>query len=212
MKRHRSMILAAVLGCLVGILISAAFAGIRGASAGAPGECLIGEEGVTNDMLTFLALRAAEYIKDSDYEALSKMVHPDFGLIFSPFATVNLSTNLSFSPRQVKDFADSREKLTWGVLPDSGKPITLTVGDYTKSYVFDRDYTAAPIIAVNYAVRVGNSRENVTDVFPGADFVDLCYPGTAEADYADWSILRLVFERCGDTLMLTAVIHSEATI
>lgn len=166
----------------------------------------------SNAALTDAALETAEYFKSSDYEALAAIVHPDYGVVFSPVATVNLTSNLSFTAKQVENFGESTEKLIWGVRSDSGEPISMTVGDYLANYVIDRDYTASPVITVNYTLRVGNSRENVTDIFPGAGFVDLCYPGTQESEYSDWSILRLVFEEYDGEIRLTAVIHSQATV
>ncbi len=171
-----------------------------------------GGSGITNAELTAAAMDAAGYLKSGDFEALSEAVHPDFGLILSPFATVNLKSNLSFTARQVRDLGENGEKLVWGVLADSGEPISMTASEYMARYVMDRDYTSAPVVSVDYMLRVGNSRENVTDIFPGAHYVDLCYPGTPEADNSDWSILRMVFEEYGGELKLAALIHSEATI
>lgn len=167
---------------------------------------------VSNAELTEAALETAENLKNGDFKALAETVHPDYGVVFSPFATVNLASNLSFTARQVENFEGSSAKLIWGVRPDSGEPISMTVGEYLANYVTNKDYTCAPVVTVNYTLRVGNARENVTDIFPGASFVDLCYPGTEGADYADWSILRLVFEPYGEELRLAAVIHSEATV
>lgn len=167
---------------------------------------------VSNAALTEAALDTAAYLKNNDFEALAETVHPDYGVVFSPIATVNLASNLSFTARQVESFGSGTDKLIWGVRPDSGEPISMTVGEYFTRYVTNRDYTCAPVVTVNYTLRVGNARENVTDIFPGASFVDLCYPGTAEAEYTDWSILRLVFEPYGEELRLAAVIHSEATV
>ncbi len=168
--------------------------------------------GVTGQQLTDMALEAAGYLKTGNFQALSELVHPDYGLIFSPFATVNLSTNLCFSVKELPGLGESTEKLVWGVHTDGGEPISMTVQEYMKEFVFDRDYTAAPLIGVNYTIRTGNALENVSDSFPGASFVDLCYPGTAEAEYTDWSTLRLVFEEHDGELSLTCVIHSEAVI
>ena len=122
--------------------------------------------GVTGQQLTDMALEAAGYLKTGNFQALSELVHPDYGLIFSPFATVNLSTNLCFSVKELPGLGESTEKLVWGVHTDGGEPISMTVQEYMKEFVFDRDYTAAPLIGVNYTIRTGNALENVSDSFP----------------------------------------------
>lgn len=207
--------LTALSGLLAGILLTLAFtelilpAGRRTDQPPAGGE-IASEAG--NEALVSLALGAADALKAGDFEALADMTSPDYGLVLSHTATVNLTTNLVFTPEELRSLGSRGDKLVWGVLPDSGLPISMTPAEYFARYVFDRDYTAAPILTVDYTLRVGNSLENVTDTFPGARFVDLCYPGTQEADYNDWSILRLVFEEHDGALRLAALIHSEAAM
>ena len=211
--KNASVAIYAVVGLLAGVLLTLfVLYTLIPALTGGEGAASRDTEAITNAELTWAALDTAAYLKNGDYKALAETVHPDYGVVFSPFATVNLTSNLSFTARQVEGFGDNTAKLIWGVRPDSGEPISLTVGEYMASFVTNRDYTSAPVITVNYTLRVGNARENVTDIFPGASFVDLCYPGTAEAEYGDWSILRLVYEPYGEELRLAAVIHSEATV
>lgn len=213
MKERSYIAITAILGFLVGVLLTLVLVYFLRGSHRIIGDHKIDtDSGVSNSLLTDIALETASALRAGDYEALSELVHPDYGLVFSPYATVNLNTNLRFTPEEVAAFGDSTGKFTWGLFSDGGEPITMTVADYMARYVFDRDYTKSPLIGLNYTVRTGNARENVTESFPGAQFADLCYPGTAENEYADWRILRLVFEPYDDTLRLTAVVHSEATI
>ncbi|MGM9522761.1 MAG: hypothetical protein ACI3VB_09840 [Oscillospiraceae bacterium] len=162
--------------------------------------------------LTDLAFEVACCIKSADFEKLSEYVHPTYGVVISPYATVNLSTNLCFTADEIRDFSDNTQVYTWGLTSDGREPIDMTVANYFQRYVFNYDYTTAQIIGVNYIIKTGNSLENVTDVFPGAQFVDLCNPGTSDGESQNWSTLRLVFEYYGDSLMLTAIIHSEYTV
>ena len=108
---------------------------------------------VSNAALTEAALDTAAYLKNNDFEALAETVHPDYGVVFSPIATVNLASNLSFTARQVESFGSGTDKLIWGVRPDSGEPISMTVGEYFTRYVTNRDYTCAPVVTVNYTLR-----------------------------------------------------------
>ena len=173
------------------------------------------EEGASaaHETLVGMALETAGYIKSGDYRTLSKMVDPRYGVVFSPFAEIgDFAKRVSFTAAEVADFASNTEVYTWGTQVDGGEPISLTVTDYMKEYVADQDYTAASIIGVNFTVRVGNVREDVTEKFASGQFVDLCVPGTEEGGFQDWSILRLVFEEYNGQLWLTAIIHSENTV
>lgn len=166
----------------------------------------------TSRELVDLAMEAAEYIKAEDYVSLANMVHPTYGVYFSPSATVNLKTNQCFTSAEVSAFGDDTNSYVWGAAAGSTVPIELGISDYIKQYVYNSDYLNAQIIGINCAARTGNSLENVTEIFPNAQYVDLCFPGTAENEYHDWSILRLVFEEYDGIFRLTALIHSEYTI
>ncbi len=214
MKKLPLYILSGVLVFMLGVLCTLLYTRhVPPKTPGDPGETPSeGGEAVTSETLTDKALEVAAMIKARDYGSLADCVHPVYGLLFSPYATVNPSTNRSFSVNEIRTFGSNTETYVWGILSGTNAPIRLTVEDYFGEYVFDRDYTQASIIGINYLARVGNALENVTDSFPGAQFVDLCYPGSSGTEVQDWSILRLVFEEYNGSMMLSAVIHSEATI
>lgn len=176
-------------------------------------EYTLGESNVvSSDALTDLAFNAAEAIKARDYKALADMIHPEYGVVFSPYATINLSTNVCLTADQIRHIPDNSEIYVWGLTSDGSEPIQMNITDYFSRYVFDYDYTVAPLIGVNHIVRSGNYVENIADSFPGAQYVDLCYPGDDSSESEDWSTLRLVFENYNGRLMLTAIIHSEYNI
>ena len=91
----------------------------------------------------------------------------------------------------------------------------MTLPEYLGAYVFDADYTQAPIIGVDHVIASGNSLENVEDAYPEDRFVEFYFPGQDPASGGlDWSALKLVFsdpEHAGDH-RLVGVIHSEWTI
>lgn len=164
-----------------------------------------------NEELLGLALEAAQYIKDRDFTSLSSIVHPVYGVVFTPYSTVNLSSDECFSSSDVAAFSTNTTKYVWGAADGSGTPIEMTVSEYFDRYVFDRDYTAAPLIGVDHIVQTGNSLENVSDIFPYSHFVDLSFP-SSDSEAADWDTLRLVFEDHNGELRLVAVIHCEWTV
>jgi hypothetical protein len=171
---------------------------------------VISSSTATTDTMIDIAMEAASYIKAGDWASLGSMVHPTYGVYFSPSATVNLKNNQCFTADQITSFGSDSNTYVWGT-DTNGQPIELTPSDYFKQYVYNSDYLNAQVVSVNYTARTGNSLENVSDTFPNAQYVDLCFPGTAESEYRDWSILRLVFEEYEGAFRLTAVIHSEYT-
>lgn len=159
-----------------------------------------------------VALDVAGYIKNSDFESLSSIVHPTLGVVFIPYSTVDFSSNKCFSASEVAQFGTNTTKYVWGTMDGTGSPIEMTPEAYFARFVFNVDYTQASIIGIDHIVHSGNALENVTEEFPNSKFIDLFYPGTTENDNLDWSTLRLVFEEYEGKYMLTAVIHSEWTV
>ena len=163
-----------------------------------------------NTELTSFALSVVEDIKNGDFQALSQVAHPELGVLFSPSATITLSTNKCFQGEQIAAFGTDTTLYVWGVLTGSGEPIELTVADYFAQFVFDRDYSAAPVIGVNRIIRSGNALENMTELLPDVKFIDFHVPGTEKEsteDY-DWGSLRLGFEEYDGFLWLTVILHS----
>lgn len=181
---------------------------------GKPGEAMPAiSSQATSAELTAFAFEIVGCIKENDYDKLSQVIHPEYGVVFSPYATLNLASNKCFTANQVKAFLEDQDKYVWGKYDGSGNPIELTPADYFKSFVFDKDYTLASKIGVDTIINSGNSLENIRDVFPNARFVDFYMPGAdAELDGLDWSSLRLGFEEYNGQLKLTVILHSQWTI
>ena len=163
--------------------------------------------------LTAAAYIILEYIKDEDYAALSRVAHPDLGIVFSPYATVTLSANKCFSAAQIAAFGSDTNQYVWGVFDGSGEPIEMTPAEYFAKFVYRKCYSSAPLIGVNNIVRSGNALENITDVFPEIQFVEFHIPGAEVSPAADfeWCSLRLGFTEYDGKLWLTVITHSEWT-
>jgi hypothetical protein len=167
----------------------------------------------SNAELTAYAFEILGYMKENDFEALSGAVHPDYGVVFSPYATISLASNKCFTANKVAGFAKDDNHYVWGKYDGSDNPIDLTPAEYFKEFVFDRDFTQAPEIGVDTIIMSGNSLENFTDVFPDARFVDFHIPSSdSDAEGLDWTSLRLGFEEYKGQLKLTVVVHSEWTV
>ena len=163
-----------------------------------------------NSVLVGKAYLAADALREGNFSALASMVHPEYGLTFSPYADVNLVSARCFTAAQVAALGTDDTEYVWGVYDGSGEPIQLTAADYFARFVYDRDYCAAPRLGVDQVLRSGNALENAAEIFSGARFVELHDPGEPDNEQ-DWRTLRLVFEDYEGSLYLSAVIHSEWT-
>ena len=154
-------------------------------------------------------------MKERDYSALSRTVHPEYGVVFSPYATITLSaSNASkcFTAAQVAAFGSDNASYVWGAYDGSGEPIQMTPDEYFARFVFDKDFTAAQEIGIDYIIKSGNALENIKDTFPDIRFVDFHIPGDETSGDTGWSSLRLGFEEYDGELMLTVILHSEWTV
>lgn len=220
MKKFVTYVLLVISGIVVGLAASLAVYYVSGNDVF---EYVLGNRtntetvsisaGATNAEITEYAFKILGYIKTGDYEALSQAVHPEYGVVFSPYATINLTSNKCFTATQVKGFAEDGDQYVWGKYDGSGEPINLTPAEYFKDFVFDKDYTLASEIGVDTIIMSGNSLENIKDAFPSVRFVDFHIPGADQASGGlDWTSLRLGFEDYNGELKLTLILHSEWTI
>jgi len=165
-----------------------------------------------NAEITMLAYTVLDYIREDDFTSLSRVVHPVNGVVLSPYATINLSTNQRFSPSEIAVINNDDHVYMWGVYNGSGEPITLTPPEYFKKFVPAADHINAPVIGINRIVRTGNALENMIDVFPYVKFVDFHIPGAESVDEPGWSSLRLGFEEYEGTLRLTVILFNTWTV
>ena len=206
--------LSIAIGAIAGILIWSAIFALTGFS-------LFGEvrdkppesHEVSNADLCDFAFGILSSINSSDYDALSRVAHPDRGVLFSPYATVDVSTNKSFSSEEIAAFGTDNAVYIWGVNSLGGEPIEMTPADYFSSIVNKRDYASAPFIGINHIIRSGNALENISDVFPNMQFVEFHFPGSGSKqntiEDVDWCTLRLGFDSYDGRLWLTAIINSK---
>lgn len=182
-------------------------------SASIPSETVNPTGAVGDAALITTACTTVEFIKSGSFDKLAEMIHPEDGVYFTPYSNVDLSTNMHFTAEQVANFNSDETAYLWGYTDGEGAPINLTPKQYFDKYVFNRDYTTAPVIGRNYIVQSGNSIENVQDVFPDCQFVDFHFPGIDEqVGGMDWCTLRLVFREYEGVYKLVAIIHAQWTI
>jgi outer membrane protein assembly factor BamB len=152
-------------------------------------------------------------IKHGDMAKLSAFVHPRKGVRFSPYWYVQ-PEDLIFNRKQIGKLFASKRKYNWGRAEDgSGEPIRLTVRQYFKQWVYDRDFLN--VAQIGYNEIVGPPAPlicNFEDVYPEAIFVSFYDPGSQSQSELDWASLFLAFEKRGETWYLVGIIHNVWTI
>lgn len=156
------------------------------------------------------ALRA---IQQRDYATLAAYVHPERGVTFTPYSTVNGESDLNFNQSQVKKFAGDTNRYIWGTVPGTGELIQMTPEEFISKYIFGADYTQASKIGIDKINISGNALENVTQAYPDCRFVDFTFPSVeASGQGQDWNALKLVFAPAQTQWYLVALIHSQWTV
>ena len=168
--------------------------------------------GGSNAELVTLAYNVLGYLDDGDYNALSTIAHPEYGIVFSPYATINLFTNKCFQANQIAALGSDNTVYVWGVINGSGEPIEMTPADYFAEIICAGNYIDSSIIGINHIVKTGNALENITEI-PGIQFVDFHLPGNDHdpAEDFEWRSLRLGFEDYEGSLRLTLILNSKWT-
>lgn len=152
-------------------------------------------------------------IQRGDWSTLAAYVHPELGVTFTPYSTVEPDSDLTFTAEQVKGFGQDQTVYTWGFEDGRGDPIQMTAQQYFERYVYNHDYTQAPQIGIDRVITGGNALENLADAYPDSRFVDFCFPSNDPVnDGTDWSSLKLAFQSDGERWYLVAVVHGEWTI
>ena len=230
MKRSALLcVLALLLGTLAGLLLNVSRLGGQGLLAsGAPAATpaanaalqispgmAADSDAESNLPLLDAASQVLTALKEGNIQSLAALIDPERGVTFTPYSTVDPHSDLTFTPDQLSQATVNGTRYVWGYTQGKGDAITMTLPEYLGAYVFDADYTQAPIIGVDHVIASGNSLENVVDAYPEDRFVEFYFPGQDPASGGlDWSALKLVFsdpEHAGDH-RLVGVIHSEWTI
>jgi hypothetical protein len=159
------------------------------------------------------ARQAILALKNRDMETLSKIVHPDKGVRFSPYSYIDSTRDVVLKAKQVKSLFADTTKYFWGTSDGSGEEIRMTFIRYFKLFIYDHDFASAKQNAYQTIVGRGNMINNISEVYPNAIWVEYHFPGFEKAYQGmDWRSLRLVFEKKEKTWYLVGIIHDQWTI
>ena len=152
-------------------------------------------------------------LQRQDWSALAAYVHPDRGVTFTPYSTVDPDSDLNFSAEQIRNLAQDHNVYVWGFEDGRGDAIQMTFPQYFERYVYDRDYIQVPQLGVDRVMTGGNALENLTEVYDGCRYVDFSFPSADPVnDGLDWSSLKLAFRPEGERWYLVGIVHGEWTI
>ncbi|RXJ02559.1 hypothetical protein DS745_06195 [Anaerobacillus alkaliphilus] len=158
------------------------------------------------------ALEAATTIiralKNEDMATVAVWAHYEKGVRFSPYANVDMETDIVLTRNQLEGFMKDSTKRVWRTSSSLHQQIELTNEEYYKNYVYGVDFMNAEV-ALNQILGQDSSLENLTAVYPreSHDFVD--YHIEAGPNGMGWRSLRLVFEKIGEDRALVGIIHDQ---
>ena len=153
-------------------------------------------------------------IKNSDMQTVAAWVHAKKGIRFSPYAYVDVESDLTFKQDTLNGLMEDSKTYVWGTSAGSGEPIQLTYADYYKQFVYDADFVKDGTISLNEVQGKSTTTNNLNEVYPkeSYDFVEYYIDGIDPAvEGMDWRSLRLVFEKIGDDRALVGIIHDQWT-
>lgn len=149
-------------------------------------------------------------LKNKDWGALGALVHPEQGLLFSPYGYIDTDTAVVLGVGDVKALEYDEEVRNWGIFAGKGDPIDLTFAEYYDRFIFNRDFTRDPRVSIDKTIQT-NLLENLDVLGYGASFVEFNIPGTEEFAYMDWNSLRIVIGFYEGYPYLVGIVHDEWT-
>jgi hypothetical protein len=153
-------------------------------------------------------------LKTRDGARLASQVHPVDGVRFSPYAHVRVDNDVVLSRDRVATMFTDTTKRMWGHADGSGEPLLWPFDRYYGKYVYDVDFSAAPVVRINQGpIKSGNTPGNLRDAYPTAQWVEYHFPALdPKFDGMDWRSLWLVFASRGGEWFLVGVVHGSWTI
>ncbi len=157
-------------------------------------------------------------LKNRNLESLSRLVHPDKGVRFSPYTYVRIDpgspdgADLVFNSTHIAGFFADQTVYHWGRFDGSGKPIDLTFEAYFARFIYDADFARPDVVGYNEVVGRGNTINNIAEVYPSAVTIEYHFEGF-DPTFAglDWRSLRLVLEDRTGVWYLVGIVHDEWT-
>lgn len=159
-----------------------------------------------------LSERMVEALDDRDMEFVAKYVHPEKGLLFSPYVYV-MDEAVVLNENEVASMMDSDEIYEWGTYDGKGSPIDLTPTAYMDDFMDMTPFLDPDELLIDDLKERGNTLNNVNEVFPDAQVIEYYNDGSEEYAGIDWSSILFVYETDeAGSLQLVALIRDMWTI
>lgn len=162
---------------------------------------------LTKDVLTAF--------KNKQYDSLALLIHPNEGVLFSPYGYVDTAGNVVVKAETMKTWADKKKqpKIMWGWYDGDEEEIRMTINEYVKHFVYDMDFLKPDSLKVDELIAGEHVLKMLRDFFPGCHIVESHFEGVDEKnDGMDYRNLRLVFKKKDGKYYLVGVIHDEWVI
>ncbi|MCA0172434.1 hypothetical protein [Bacillus sp. RAR_GA_16] len=158
----------------------------------------------------YLVLNA---LKEKDMEEISRFVHPQRGVLFSPFGTVDTKRAQVLMPAQVKELfqVKNQKQLEWGTEPGKREPIRLTPEAYFDEYVYHAEFSETELVTYDGTYQKKKGNDNIKAIFPNSHFVEFFVPGAEEFEGMNWKSLKLVFSIYDQEPYLVGIVHDQWT-
>lgn len=112
----------------------------------------------------------------------------------------------------VDDLGGGDAVYAWGYQDGVGWPIVDTVDGHLNGYRRSSALLAPDVVGIEGRVGLGNTIDNLTDVFPQARVVEFHRQGRGQLAPFNWSSIRMAFEPSGDGWLLVAVTGDTWTV
>ena len=175
--------------------------------------------GWVNDAVAAQAAEIIMALKNRNLETLSRLVHPDKGVRFSPYTYVRVApgspegADLVFSSAHIANFFADQTVYNWGHFDGSGEPIDLTFEAYFARFIYDADFARPHAVGYDEVIGRGNTINNIAEVYPNAATIEYHFEGFGPTFAGfDWRSLRLVLEEKEGAWYLVGIVHDEWTI
>lgn len=167
----------------------------------------------SDEKLRIASIQALGALKNKNMGYLSTLAHPEKGIRFSPYATIDMENDVVLSADEIKNIRADSRSFNWGRYDGTGEEINKSFMGYFDEFVYDRDFLNAEMSAKNESIGSGNSINNIETAYPDAQYYEYHFPGfNPEYGGMDWVSLRLVFEEYQGEWYLVGIVHDQWTI
>ncbi|WP_026703102.1 hypothetical protein [Salibacterium aidingense] len=159
------------------------------------------------------AQSVVDYLVSQDMPRLAELVHPEKGVLFSPYVHVEEDDAQVLQAGEIENFFQDEEQYVWGTQDGSGRTIEMTPSEYYEEYIYEADLSDPDEINVEEIEERSTMTNNIKDVFPEATVVEYYIEGSGENAEMSWSALNIVMEQDENgEWKVVAIVHDEWTI